>query len=184
MKNNTLKTLQVAAMALCISVTACKSRKAAQPYKPPVPLTENSQEEKKEEKAPAPATTTETPAAAENSSAAPRLDFNFKNIQFEFNSAVLKTSSYPVLDEVSIEMKQAPSARFVINGHSSAEGTPEHNQSLSVDRANAVKSYLVNAGVSGANLSVKGFGESMPVAKNDTEAGRALNRRVEIKKAD
>ena len=81
-------------------------------------------------------------------------------------------------------MKKVPSAKFVINGHSSAEGSPEHNQSLSVDRANSVKTYLVNAGVNGANLSVKGFGESMPITKNDTEAGRALNRRVEIKKGN
>ncbi|MNT94043.1 putative lipoprotein YiaD precursor [compost metagenome] len=53
--------------------------------------------------------------------------------------------------------------------------------SLSVDRANSVKSYLVNAGVNAANLSIKGFGATQPAASNDDEAGRIQNRRVEFK---
>lgn len=78
-------------------------------------------------------------------------------------------------------MKKDPEAKFEINGHSSAEGTPEHNMSLSVDRANAVKSYLVNAGLSAEKFTVKGFGEKQPIASNATEEGKELNRRVEIK---
>ena len=54
--------------------------------------------------------------------------------------------------------------------------------SLSVDRANSVKSYLVNAGINAANLSIKGHGAEVPMTSNDTEAGKVLNRRVEIKK--
>ena len=53
---------------------------------------------------------------------------------------------------------------------------------LSVDRATAVKSYLVSSGINASNLAAKGFGESMPINSNDTEAARQLNRRVEIKK--
>jgi OOP family OmpA-OmpF porin len=53
---------------------------------------------------------------------------------------------------------------------------------LSVDRATAVKSYLVTAGINASNLEAKGYGESMPLTSNDTEASRQLNRRVEIKK--
>jgi len=108
--------------------------------------------------------------------------FNYKNILFEFNSSVLKTGSYSVLDEIAREMKKYPSMSFDLNGHSSAEGTDKRNMTLSVDRATAVKSYLVSAGISAGNLEAKGFGESMPISSNDTEAGRQLNRRVEIKK--
>jgi OOP family OmpA-OmpF porin len=108
--------------------------------------------------------------------------FNYKNILFEFNSSVLKTASYSVLDEISREMKKYPSMSFNLNGHSSAEGTDKRNMTLSIDRATAVKSYLVTSGINASNLTAKGFGESMPISLNDTEANRQLNRRVEIKK--
>jgi OOP family OmpA-OmpF porin len=117
----------------------------------------------------------ETPKAVEPS-------FNYKNILFEFNSSVLKTSSYLVLDDIAREMKKYPSMNFYLNGHSSAEGTDTRNMTLSVDRATAVKSYLVTAGINASNLEAKGYGESMPLTSNDTEASRQLNRRVEIKK--
>jgi OOP family OmpA-OmpF porin len=70
----------------------------------------------------------------------------------------------------------------VLNGNSSAEGSDAHNMALSVERATAVKAYLVNSGVSADNLVVKGFGDKKPIADNNTEAGRVRNRRVEIKK--
>ncbi len=108
--------------------------------------------------------------------------FNYKNILFEFNSAVLKTSSYSTLDEIAREMKKYPDMKFSLNGHSSAEGTDSRNMTLSIDRATAVKSYLVSAGIIGRNLEAKGFGESMPLNTNNTESARQQNRRVEIKK--
>ena len=111
-------------------------------------------------------------------------DFNYSNIQFEFNSSVLKTSSYAVLDQISAEMKKYDTVKFNIEGHASQEGTDQRNMTLSNDRANAVKAYLINAGVNGENLTSVGFGESKPVASNENEEGRALNRRVEIKKAN
>jgi OOP family OmpA-OmpF porin len=101
---------------------------------------------------------------------------NYKNILFEFNSSVLKTSSYSVLDDIAREMKKFPSMSFNLNGHSSAEGTEQRNMTLSVDRATAVKSYLVTAGISASNLVTKGFGESKPLTSNDTESGRQLKR--------
>jgi len=88
------------------------------------------------------------------------------------------------MDRAIAEMKKDPLVKFVLNGNASAEGTPQHNMSLSVERANAVKMYLVNSGVNADNLRAVGNGESKPVADNTTEAGRALNRRVEIKKAE
>lgn len=169
----TTKTLLLPAVLclLTISLYSCKSKKlVAKPA--PVPTAQAPEapkpapvEEKKEE----PVATVTKP------------DYNFNNVQFEFNSSVLKTASYQVLDKVASEMKKDLSVKFVLNGHSSAEGTPAHNMSLSVDRANAVKSYLVNAGLPDANFAIKGFGESKPVAPNDNEEGRELNRRVEIK---
>ncbi|TKB98979.1 OmpA family protein [Pedobacter cryophilus] len=107
--------------------------------------------------------------------------FNYKNIQFEFNSSVLKTSSYAVLDEIGRQIKKNPSAVFQLNGHSSIEGTEKRNMMLSVDRAVAVKAYLVNNGVRNVNLLVKGFGETLPMVPNTTETNKALNRRVEVK---
>ena len=154
-----------------ITMQSCKTKKIA--AKPVAPVTKPVEEaapkpapvEKKEEPAPAP----EKP------------DYNFANIQFEFNSGVLKTASFAILDQASSEMKKDPTKKFILNGHSSAEGTVEHNMSLSVDRANAVKSYLVNAGIPEANLSIKGYGATQPMTSNDTEEGKVLNRRVEIK---
>ncbi len=69
-----------------------------------------------------------------------------------------------------------------LDGYASAEGTEAYNMNLSKDRANAVKQYLVNAGVSASSINATGYGEANPVASNDTEEGRVQNRRVEIKK--
>lgn len=113
---------------------------------------------------------------------APEPKFAYSNLQFEFNSSVLKTSNYEILDQIARELKAYPTVSISINGHASEEGTVERNMTLSLDRATAVKTYLVNAGVKAENLITKGFGESSPIASNATEAGRELNRRVEFKK--
>jgi OOP family OmpA-OmpF porin len=164
-------------LVLILSVAvlpACKSKKVMKPSPPFI--------------APASTTPTTPPPAAPVKETPPpaapapeKPDYNFKNIQFEFNSGILKTDAYPALDKAAAEMKKDPSVKFVLNGNSSAEGTDEHNMSLSVERANAVKTYLVNTGVSADNLSVKGYGETKPITSNATEEGRVLNRRVEIK---
>lgn len=109
-------------------------------------------------------------------------DFNYSNIQFEFNSSVLKTSSYAVLDQIASELKKYNTVKFNIEGHASQEGTDQRNMTLSNDRSIAVKAYLINAGAEGESLNSVGFGEAKPVASNETEEGRVLNRRVEIKK--
>ena len=113
---------------------------------------------------------------------APAPNYNFANIQFEFDSSILRTDAYPILDRAATQMKIDPSAKFVLNGYASIEGTAAHNLVLSQDRANSVKAYLVNTGVPTANLTTKGNGTANPVADNGTDAGRVLNRRVEIKK--
>ncbi|MGJ1535779.1 OmpA family protein [Sphingobacterium multivorum] len=102
-------------------------------------------------------------------------------IQFEFDSSVLKTSSYSTLDKLAKELRDNNSA-VQLDGYASAEGSEAYNLTLSKDRANSVKQYLVNAGVSSSSITAKGYGEKNPVASNATEEGRAQNRRVEIKK--
>ncbi len=112
----------------------------------------------------------------------PEPSFNFENTLFEFNSSVIKTSFYALLDEMSALIRQYPDKMFQINGHASSEGTEARNMTLSIDRANAVKAYLVNSGVKAANLATQGFGATQPLNANTSEDERMLNRRVEIKK--
>ena len=165
--------LVISISLLALSLPACKAKKAVvTPAPAPV-------EVKKEEPAPAP-----KPAPVEDKKEVPppaKPDYNFSNIQFEFNSPILKTSSYPTLDHIAAEMKKDPSAKFILNGYSSSEGTDQHNMILSEERASSVKLYLTNTGIADANLITKGNGESNPIADNTTEAGKSVNRRVEIK---
>ena len=105
----------------------------------------------------------------------------YSNIQFDFDSSVLRTSSYPVLDATSADLRSG-SGSVTLNGYASSEGTAAHNLRLSKDRANSVKTYLVNSGVDAKRIKVKGYGETHPIADNSTEEGRVLNRRVEFKK--
>lgn len=102
----------------------------------------------------------------------------WETIQFDFNSSVLKTESYPVLDKLSSTLREN-GGKIVAKGYASSEGTEAYNLKLSKDRANSVKTYLVNSGVSASQITVKGYGEANPIASNDTEEGRIKNRRVE-----
>ncbi|MBB5620243.1 OOP family OmpA-OmpF porin [Pedobacter cryoconitis] len=102
----------------------------------------------------------------------------FETIQFEFNSSVLKTESYPTLDKLSSVLKES-NGKALVKGYASSEGTAAYNLKLSKDRANSVKTYLVNSGVSASKVATKGLGEANPIASNDTEEGRIQNRRVE-----
>jgi OOP family OmpA-OmpF porin len=106
--------------------------------------------------------------------------YNFSNIQFEFDSSVLKTNAYPTLDQMAAAMRANTSIKFNLNGYASIEGTEQHNMQLSQDRANSVKTYLVNAGVTTAQITTQGFGTANPIGDNNTDDGRILNRRVEI----
>jgi OmpA-OmpF porin, OOP family len=105
----------------------------------------------------------------------------FSNIQFEFDSSVLRTSSYPALDATSADLRANASKKIELDGYASSEGTAAHNLRLSRDRANSVKTYLVNSGVDAKRLKVKAYGETNPIADNSTEDGRVANRRVEFK---
>ena len=106
---------------------------------------------------------------------------SYQNIQFEFDSSVLKTESYATLDRLSSDLRSS-GASVTLDGHASAEGSEAHNLQLSKDRANSVKTYLVNSGVAADKIITNAHGEAQPVASNTTEEGRVQNRRVEIKK--
>jgi OOP family OmpA-OmpF porin len=105
----------------------------------------------------------------------------FSNIQFEFDSSVLRTSSYPVLDGTSADLRSSGKT-ITLAGYASSEGTAAHNMKLSRDRAMSVKTYLVNSGVPAKHLKIKAYGETHPIADNSTEEGRVKNRRVEFHK--
>jgi len=102
-------------------------------------------------------------------------------ILFDYDSDVIKKESYPVLDDVVEKIKMLGEfKKIVIEGHCSNEGTDEYNMDLSKRRATAVKDYLVKKGIDKAKLEVEAYGETRPIASNDTEEGRAKNRRVEF----
>lgn len=104
-----------------------------------------------------------------------------KTILFDTGKASFQKQTFPVLEAMAAILKEYPSAQFSIEGHTDSDGKDAANQKLSEDRAAAVKNYLVSNGIDASRLSSKGFGESMPIASNKTKAGKAQNRRVEVK---
>ena len=108
------------------------------------------------------------------------LDAALHDVEFETGSAKLKTSSLAVLNQIKDILNNHPDARLTINGHTDNQAGPEINQPLSLDRANACKTYLVSQGVAESKISTNGYGQSRPEASNDTEEGRQSNRRVEF----
>lgn len=105
-----------------------------------------------------------------------------KQIFFEVDKATLTPSSYKPLDDILKILTQYINLNFVIEGHTDSDASDEYNMSLSKRRAKTVKDYFISKGIPAARItSVAGFGESKPIAPNDTEEGKALNRRVEIK---
>jgi outer membrane protein OmpA-like peptidoglycan-associated protein len=99
-------------------------------------------------------------------------------ILFTFDSAVLDPGAKPVLDDLARWLKGDPKVRLEIQGHTDSFGGPVSNLALSQKRAEAVRAYLVTAGIDGGRLTAKGFGLTVPVADNKTPEGRARNRRV------
>jgi OmpA-OmpF porin, OOP family len=104
-----------------------------------------------------------------------------RNVFFATASYDLLDASRSELDRVVQLMRKNPGMIVEIGGHTDSEGSDTYNQTLSQNRAGSVRQYLVNAGIPGVQITAKGYGESMPVADNETEAGRALNRRTEFR---
>jgi outer membrane protein OmpA-like peptidoglycan-associated protein len=103
------------------------------------------------------------------------------NIFFDVDKFDLKAESFTELNEVLKILTQNPEMHIEISGHTDNTGTNEYNITLSKNRANAVISYLIGKGIDKKRLSSAGFGSSKPAESNDTELGRALNRRIEMK---
>lgn len=110
-----------------------------------------------------------------------QLKLNIPNdVSFDVNSAAIRPEMRNVLDPFATELRGDPNARVTIVGHTDSTGSPAVNNPLSLERAASVRDYLVNRGVPAMQVQTAGRGETEPVASNDTEAGRARNRRVEI----
>ena len=110
------------------------------------------------------------------------LALTFKgDVTFDTNSSVVRPGLISEIDRVARILNQYPNTVIRVEGHTDSKGSAAYNTDLSDRRANAVKNLLIQRGVSTSRIETVGFGETMPVATNDTEAGRQKNRRVEVK---
>ncbi|OGU76638.1 MAG: hypothetical protein A2V93_01355 [Ignavibacteria bacterium RBG_16_34_14] len=102
-------------------------------------------------------------------------------VNFEFNSAQLTEGSYSILYGAVQYLNQHSELKVEVQGHTDNIGSENYNQQLSERRAATVKDYLVSKGINSSRLTIKGYGESIPVTNNSTPEGRTLNRRIEFK---
>ena len=110
-----------------------------------------------------------------------KLDFSRFSINFDYNSDVIKEVSYPILDNVASVLLSYPDTKVEIAGHTDNRGKFSYNKNLALTRAESVKSYIVNKGISADQIHAVGYGYDYPLYSNDTEEGRAGNRRIELK---
>lgn len=110
-----------------------------------------------------------------------KLNTKLRSINFKTGSAQLISSSFAALDYIVGFLKQYPHLRYEIQGHTDSQGADETNLLLSAARANTVRDYLLSKNVSDSGLIAIGYGETVPVADNNTANGRALNRRVQFR---
>jgi outer membrane protein OmpA-like peptidoglycan-associated protein len=108
------------------------------------------------------------------------LVISLSDILFDVGRSAVKPGSQANIARIAVVLRQYPQHQILVEGHTDATGSEEFNLRLSQDRANAVRSALVAGGVDASKISAEGFGESQPVASNDTPAGKQQNRRVEI----
>src|SRR6218665_1339274 len=104
-----------------------------------------------------------------------------KTILFNSGKATFQQQTFPVLQSIVAILKEYPSSKFSIEGHTDSDGSDKLNQTLSENRAAAVKNYLTENGIAADRLTSTGFGESKPIDSNKTKKGKANNRRVEVK---
>ena len=107
-------------------------------------------------------------------------EFILQELQFETAKATIRPSSFPSLDIVADFLKRKPAMTIEIAGHTDSDGDDQMNLKLSNDRANAVKTYLISKGVRASQLKATGYGETRPIADNNSASGKQQNRRTEI----
>ncbi len=103
------------------------------------------------------------------------------NVLFAFDSSELTPAAHTILTKVASGLQQQANLRVTIEGHTDSMGTDAYNQRLSLARADSVRAFLIRQGVSPTRLKSEGYGESRPVGSNETDDGRAMNRRVEFR---
>ena len=108
-------------------------------------------------------------------------NITLEGVNFRSGSAQLTAQSLPILDDAATKLNRFPALKIEVAGHTDSAGRAASNQSLSQRRAESVRNYLISKNVNASNLTAKGYGETTPVAVNTTAAGRAQNRRVELK---
>lgn len=106
---------------------------------------------------------------------------SLSGVNFEYNSADLTAASSGILDNAVATLKKRGNIRVQVAAHTDSMGSNAYNQALSERRAASVMNYLTEHGIDAARLSSKGYGETDPIADNGTDAGRAKNRRVELR---
>lgn len=111
----------------------------------------------------------------------PAKKITLDNVYFDFGKATIKPESYQTLNDLVDYMKRKKNIKIEIAGHTDNVGGDDANLKLSQSRAESVRNYLISKGVEAVRITAKGYGETMPVESNDTEGGRAKNRRTEVK---
>ena len=126
------------------------------------------------------------PEIADNCTDIQAIKDALKNVLFEYNSDKLTATSMTTLDGIApiLTSNKIKNAHWLVEGHTDSKGSDKYNMDLSKRRAASVEAYLVSKGVPSSILKSIGFGESLPITTNDTDEGRARNRRVELKFAD
>lgn len=107
-----------------------------------------------------------------------------QQIFFEYRRAVIRPESHHILDVVAQVLRDFPDITIEVQGHTDSRGSDRFNLRLSQDRADAVRAYLISAGIAPTRLTSRGYGETVPIETNSTDAGRAANRRVEFHRTD
>ncbi len=104
-----------------------------------------------------------------------------EKVMFDTAKATIKPASHDLLSDVAAVMREHAEIQKVrIEGHTDADGAEKYNKKLSQNRADAVKAFLVDAGIDAARMEAVGYGESRPIADNESETGKEKNRRVEF----
>jgi OOP family OmpA-OmpF porin len=105
-------------------------------------------------------------------------------VNFQTGKAVILPMSFAVLDAVVTSLKEWPEVKVEVQGHTDITGSAETNRLLSQQRAETVKQYFIDHGIDASRLTAVGYGPDAPVGDNKTAAGRAMNRRVELKRTN